>query len=229
MYDSVKHTKERMYKMARQKLTLETVKERLRSINPYIEILSKEYVSSKTRLRCRCLIDGNEWNVVWGSLQQGYGCPVCGVKLANDKKRLNIDKVKKELNKINPDIEILSKEYVNSHTKLSCKCLKDGHEWMVKWGHLQQGRGCPKCAGKTKLTMSVIKDRLKDINPNVEILNDAYFGAGSRLKCRCLIDGYEWNTTWNDLQKKKNVCLKCKALNWDHEIESFLISDVFVE
>lgn len=122
-----------------------------------------------------------------------------------------LETIKEKLKEINSNIEILSKEYINNSTKLKCKCLIDGYEWGVTWGHLSQGRGCPECAGKrTDYTIKDIREKLYKINPNIEILSDEYVGSGEKLKCKCLIDGYVWEPTWDNLKQGKG-CHKCKA------------------
>ena len=44
----------------------------------------------------------------------------------------------------NPNIEILS-TYVDSRTKITCKCKICEHEWNVLPTSLSRGIGCPSC------------------------------------------------------------------------------------
>lgn len=120
------------------------------------------------------------------------------------KTRLTLEIVKDRLNKINPNIEILSNEYKNSTTKLKCRCLIDGYEWYISWNKLQQGRGCPECGGvRTDYTIEDIKNKLNVVNPNIKIMSDKYIGAGEKLKCKCLIDNHIWYSNWRNLQSGK--------------------------
>lgn len=64
-----------------KKITIEYVKEQLKTINPNIKILSTEYVNAHSKLKCKCLIDNYEWETTWNSLQQGIGCPLCKNKI----------------------------------------------------------------------------------------------------------------------------------------------------
>ena len=50
-----------------------------------------------------------------------------------------------DMNKINPNIEILSK-YVKAKIKVKCRCKLDGCEWEARPDHLLEEHGCPKCA-----------------------------------------------------------------------------------
>lgn len=57
----------------------------------------------------------------------------------------------KELEEINEDIDVLS-SYVNSTTKVECKCKKCGNIWNVTPTHLLTSKsGCPICRQKNKV------------------------------------------------------------------------------
>jgi hypothetical protein len=53
------------------------IKSMLLSINKNIVILSGVYKNAKSKLLCKCLIDGHEWSARWNDLQSGQGCPEC--------------------------------------------------------------------------------------------------------------------------------------------------------
>lgn len=122
---------------------LDEVKKALFEINPNIEIISDEYITYRTPLTCRCLIDGNVWTTNFDNLKRS-GCPVCALKKIGDDKRYSIEKVKADLSTISPEITILSKEYYRSDLKLDCKCDKE-HEFQSSWNNLKQGKACPIC------------------------------------------------------------------------------------
>ena len=187
------------------KLTLNEVKERLRSINPNVEILSDEYINNSTKMKCLCKIDGNEFYMPWQALAANKGCPKCG-----GNKRLSLAEVIEELKKINPNIQILSDTYKNNRTKLKCKCTIDGYEWETTWGHLRSGTGCRKCATKrnsekSKLTLNDVKNR---IDENIKILSTEYSNNLTKLDCECLIDGNKWTATAASLLAGSG-CPKC--------------------
>lgn len=202
--------------MAR-KITIDIVTRELKDINPNIEILSKQYVNAKTKLECRCVVDGYKWTANWNNLKSGFGCPKCGIRTLSKKQRLTIDEVRKRLNEINPYIEILSEKYINAQTKLNCRCKVDNHEWKATWNNLSKGSGCPKCKAtnnskRFSLTLNTVKNELERINPNIKILSDKYINNTSMLKCKCLIDGHEWKANWSNLQQGKG-CPKCAVRN----------------
>ena len=103
------------------KHTLEEIKSQLAIKNPMIEITSEYYTSSKKPLSLICLVEGcnHKWNATWNNLvSRKCGCPNC-----HGLARMTLEKCKIELFKINPFIQIISTEYVNTRTKLECKCL----------------------------------------------------------------------------------------------------------
>ena len=189
--------------MPLKKLTLIEIKERLKIVNPNIKILSKKYISSATRLKCKCLIDGHIWESFLGNLSKGVGCPKCNGNL-----KLTLEEIKNKLKIINPNIEILSNRYVNAHLKLECKCKLDGYTFDMNWNKLSQKRGCPKCGGTTKLILPNLILELFTINPNIEILSTKYVNSATKLKCRCKIDGYIWESKYGHL-KGKHGCPLC--------------------
>lgn len=132
-----------------KKYAIENIKLWIKLNDKQIELLSDNFVNANSKLHWKCLIDRCEWEANWNSLSQEHGCPVCGIKIQIEKRKLSIEEVKQKLNKINPNIELLSTEYVNANSKLHWKCSIDGCEWETTWGSLSYGSGCPVCGRKT--------------------------------------------------------------------------------
>ena len=197
------------------KLQFEKVKARLKEINPNIEILSNEYKTSSTKLKCKCGKCGYIWNPSWSNLIRRKKCPNCNKSV----KDYTIEDIKLKLKEINPTIEILSDNYVNNLTKLRVKCLICNYEWSSTWSNLSAGSGCHNCKKCRKdYTIETIKEKLKNINPNIEILEDEYISSTTKLKCRCKIDGYIWFTKWNSLSQGFG-CPECGNHRRDYTIE----------
>ena len=189
--------------MGRKSLTHEEFMERFYIKNKNadnIEILG-EYVNAQTKIKCKCKIDGYEWEARPSNLLEGYGCPKCAGNINK-----TTEEFKQEMKKINDNIEILG-EYVNAKTKIKCKCKIDGYEFEMKPNDLLRGQGCPKCAGNIKKTTEEFKQEIKDINDNIEILGE-YINNKIKIKCKCKIDGYEWEMTPNSLLNGQS-CPKC--------------------
>ena len=112
------------------------------------------------------------------------------------KKKTNEEFVK-ELEKVNPNIELLE-EYKYALEPILCRCKKDGHVWKSRPADLLKGKGCPKCAGNIKKTHDEFVEEMKSINPNIDILSK-YENAKTRIKCKCKIDEHVWTATANNL------------------------------
>ena len=111
--------------------------------NPKIEILG-EYINNATKIKCKCLIEGNIWEVTPRNLISGNGCPKCADINRVNKKRKSHEQYIKEVKIKNPDIEILG-TYINAYTKIKCKNLICGHIWEVNPRSLLKGHSCPIC------------------------------------------------------------------------------------
>ena len=112
--------------------------EELKAKNPNIDILG-EYINNKTKIKCKCLIDGHIWEPTPETILRGQGCPKCAGTL-----KKTHEEFIEEIKNINPNIEILGK-YINANTKIKCECLVDGNVWEVTPSSILCGYGCPKC------------------------------------------------------------------------------------
>ena len=110
----------------------------LYNINKNIEVIG-EYHGNKKGIECKCLIDGHIWSPSPNSLLRGRGCPKCGGKLQHTH-----DEFVELVHNINQNITIISK-YIDTQSKVKCKCNIDGHIWDSVASSLLSGRGCPVC------------------------------------------------------------------------------------
>lgn len=176
--------------MSKKKTHEEYVKE-VSIINPNIEVV-ENYKGTHTKILHRCLNDncGYEWYISPHDILQGRCCPKCSGNI-----RRTHEEFVEEMSRINPHIEILN-TYVNTTTKVECRCLIDdcGHIWKSKPSHLLDGHGCPKCAhknlGKIKtISHECFKEKVKNHNKNIELLSD-YINATTKIKYKCLVCGF---------------------------------------
>lgn len=123
-----------------------------------------------------------------------------------------MDNIKRWISINSKNIEILDNTYKGADAFLKCKCKIDGHEWKARWSSLHRSYGCPMCAKVVRLTLEEVKIKVKEINPNIEVIDDVYKGSESHLRCRCLIDGHEWNSMWATI-RDGHGCPKCYARN----------------
>ena len=85
-------------------------------------------------------------------------------------KKNNEDFVK-ELAIKNPDITSLE-EYISSQKKIKFKCNKCGNIWYAIPNNILRGRGCPRCSNHKRRTSKEFLEELKNINPNITLLDD---------------------------------------------------------
>lgn len=109
-------------------------------------------------------------------------------------KRLTYEFVKNQFEK--EGYKLLSKEYINAHTKLRYKCPK-GHECSINWGNWKNKKRCPYCARNVKLDMEFIRFEFE--KEGYELLTTEYVNAHQKLECICP-KGHKHNITWNKWQ-----------------------------
>ena len=136
---------------------------------------------------------------------------------------------REEMAEINPDIEILS-TYVNWDTKIKCRCKIDNIEWEANVSTLLNGCGCKLCGARKlwdsrgrKTTDDFIKE-MTLVDSNIEIIGN-YNGSHELVKCRCKIDGREWESYACNLLNKSAGCPEC-ASKRVREIEALSAQEV---
>ncbi len=129
----------------RMRKTQEEFEADLKKRNSSIIVLGK-YQNSATPILVRCLSCGHEWEPRPGNLLSGYGCPECAKRRVSQRNRLSKEQFcEKMKNRGNPNTIVIG-EYINSKTKVACKCKICGFEWKATPDMLFRGHGCKKCA-----------------------------------------------------------------------------------
>lgn len=213
--------------------------------NPYAESISilSTYNGCFEKIKCKCKICQNEWDVVPNSLIQGTGCPHCA------KRRIAAENVKyliqhktvpmshsefvEKFKKSNPyfeQIEMLG-EYNHSKVKIKCKCKMCQNEWDALPSSLLGKAGCPKCSHtSTSFMEQFIFHSLKYALPNDNILNRTKRQIGMELdifdvekRLAIEIGSWKWHkkTIDRDIMKEK----LCKS----NGITSYFIYDSFAD
>ena len=120
---------------------------------------------------------------------------------------------REEMYDINPTIEILS-DYIDTDTKIKCRCRIDGNVWEANPRSLLNGCGCKICGYRKRWdfigrkTTDDIVCEMKEINPDIEIIGE-YKGSHQLIKCRCKIDGTEWSSYVCNLLNQSAGCPEC--------------------
>ena len=145
----------------------------------------KEYLGqSEKNITLYCEEHGNYttcWNYLYTS--KTHGCPKCsnGVKLT-------LEEVKKNIYEKNPNVEILSTEYVNAYTKMDCKCKVCGNIWKSSYHNLCYN-GCPECKRRKLINIHLTKEE-REIGRNYPEYRKFVKDVLKRDNYTCQLTGY---------------------------------------
>lgn len=153
-----------------------TFKEKLQKVNKNIIIIG-EYVDKKTKIQVRHSVCGYEWKTTPDKLLRGSGCPKCVGK------NLTLDDVKNRINKVNPNIEILSNDYGGIKVPLKCKCKKCKMIFEALPNNLYKKRVCVGC--KKQKGIKLFYDKFqKQFGSEYTLLNEYKGNSRCIMKIR---------------------------------------------
>lgn len=199
------------------KLTQEEFLERIENINPRIKILS-EYINRKSNVKCQCLDCNNIWNPKADKLLQGRGCPICAIKKMKQCQPQSNEEFLKKFNKLGNKNVLLLEKYINSKTKIHCKCKICGNEWNVIPSSLLNGHGCSICGNesaklKTRKSHEQFMKEFSEVgNKNIKIIG-RYINSNSKIEVQCKECGKLWNMSAIKLLYEKQGCIDCYRKN----------------
>lgn len=102
-----------------------------------------------------------------------------------------------------------------SSKKCVVRCVKDGYEWSADVNSIvNNGRGCPKCAGNRMHTSSEYIDKINSTaNGRFKFVCWPYGFSNSRSKatCRCSVCGFEWSARVYSLVNSGTGCPQCSG------------------
>lgn len=179
--------------MEKRKYNYKIVKEYIESFG--YELLSNKYHDTRDKLKIKC-DKGHEWEISFNSFKKNPTCPYCSGR------KLNYDIVKHNIEK--EGFKLLSKEYKNTHSKLSLKCPV-GHEFKMQYANFQQGQRCPKCAGIMKYTYEEVKEYIESFG--YKLLSDKYVNNLELLEISCP-KGHKFKMSFSSF-KTGSRCPKC--------------------
>jgi len=176
------------------------------------------YRSQKDRVEVLCKKHDYIWvSNIHTAIKGMTGCGECRAEKVRLKRRTPKNDV---INKINSleNIQFIDfdGDYINGYSNVKVKCLVDGNEWTPTIDNLANGRGCPKCSKVYKYSEA---ERIEQINKikNLELVElvDGRAHAKSRVRLRCLHDGFEWETTIDAITLSESGCPRCAHNSWD--------------
>jgi len=168
------------------------------------ELLSSEYVNSKTKLKYICP-EGHRHNITWQNWSANHRCPSCAGNI-----KLHIEFIKKSFE--DEGYTLLSEEYINNRQKLNYTC-PNGHEHGTTWFNWSTGHRCPYCTGQGKSTIEDVKLAFK--LEGYILKSNVYVNINTKLECVCP-NGHETSMTFGNF-KQGYRCKYC-AGNVRHDI-----------
>jgi hypothetical protein len=111
-------------------------------VKEYVEVfgyqlVSKEYRNNKTKLDLVCP-EGHFFKMHYNNFLFKHRCPVC-----TGKQRYSYKQIKEYIEGFG--YFLVSREYINNHTKLKIVCPKN-HSFEMRYNNFQSGQRCPECA-----------------------------------------------------------------------------------
>ncbi|MCK5561674.1 MAG: zinc-ribbon domain-containing protein, partial [Thermoplasmata archaeon] len=161
------------------------------------ECLSKRFISAHSNLWWRCK-EGHEWEAKPSRVKSRTWCPFCAGKYQTIEDMQNIAKSRGG--------KCLSKEYINTKTKLRWKC-SEGHEWDATPNMIKNGTWCPICAGKYQ-TIEDMQNIAQECGG--KCLSTIYINSDTPLRWKCS-EGHEWDAKYYNL-RRKDWCPVCRKL-----------------
>lgn len=168
----------------------------LKSISPEINVL-EDYSGAKKSIRVSCSKCKHEWKALPTNLLKGKGCPKCAIGKRTSLLSVSNEEYIEKVKKINPSIKVEGK-YEGIKVKMQYSCQKCGYKWCTYPSSVLSGHGCPRCAKNGRYTQEEFLQRMKAVNPKIEILGQ-YTRSADKLLCKCLICGNEWYAKPNGL------------------------------
>ena len=87
---------------------------------------------------------------------------------------------------------IVMGEYIGYNNKILCKCPQCEYEWEATPGHLLEGKKCPKCAGRLRYSTEEFAEKLKRIQPDIEVVGE-YQNSSTPIQVKCMKCKHQWN------------------------------------
>lgn len=106
-----------------------------------------------------------------------------------------------------------SKVYEGRHAHLNCRCVVCGNKWSPRFGKIQAGQGCPKCALKVNAEKRTVRldEMTKDFKKlNLEVIRELpRHGRERRFEFRCLKCENVFAANPHAKLHSKTGCKKC--------------------
>ncbi|MED1404899.1 zinc-ribbon domain-containing protein [Bacillus mycoides] len=154
-----------------------------------IDIIDK-YISSQQKIKHKCNICNNEWDVIPNNLLKGQGCPVCENAIRHIKSRKTNDEYVKEVFEKHGDTIIVISNYGQNKHKVKHKCNTCNNEWEALPTNILKGSGCPKCnESRGEKLITIILESLNVSFDSQVSFAKLGFNKHPRLTCDFIVYG----------------------------------------
>ena len=194
----------------------------LKRVNPFVSVI-ESYAGTNTPINhlhpCGHITKMRPYVAL-----RGAGCVICAKKNVGENFLKSHEEFISEMAIIHPDITITS-QYVNSQTKIGCRCEICGHSWSTKPSHLSSGHGCPMCgfnkiSNERRKPQEQFEKELNEINSYIKIIS-SYTTCHDKITCECLLCGYKWENTPGHLLRGEG-CPVCTISTGERNIRQYL-------
>lgn len=90
----------------------------------------------------------------------------------------------------------------NTNTTFQCGC---GHKWSARPANVLRKSGCPACAGRPKITVEIVNDRLR--SRGIKLAGE-YTNSSTKTTWQC-DQGHQWQDTPTHVMSTKRGCPEC--------------------
>lgn len=149
---------------------------------PDVIVLS-EYHKNLEKVSCLCKNCGHKWDSTPNHLLRKKMCPRCSIQNRIKHQYYSNDEFLKKLSIVNNLVTPLE-TYVNSKTRLLCRCEKCLTEWTAIPNHLLKGIGCPVCGGAKRKTTDEFIQELKEKDIDITLL-EGYKNGKTNIRYIC--------------------------------------------
>lgn len=205
----------RIAQSERQLKSTEDFAKELKALNPNLHLIS-EYTHSRSNVKIRCNNCGCTWTARADYVLADHKCPSCetAAKRKGVLKPSAQGHIKKQENlntklaKLDKNIEIIGK-VTSDDEPVACRCKKCKTVFERSPKDLRRHPHCPKCNGHFRYTPETFRERMEEINPDIEVIGD-FKKQAEKLECRCKICDHHWMVTPNKLLQGRS-CPACAS------------------
>lgn len=120
------------------------------SENDY-ELISTEYINSKTKLSIKHISCGHIFEMRLNNFLNGQRCPICSKKHSGELNKIGIEKFTQQIYELtNGEYIVLSENYISNKHKIKFKHITCGMEFKTTPNNFKKTLSCPHCSYKKR-------------------------------------------------------------------------------